>query len=521
MIRRLLFVFGLLLPFFPSIRVAAQEAAFDTTYNIDYTVDDSLVTTVKENIAVINQTGSAVPSSFIETITNISIYDLKVHDAKDREITPEITEEDRSLIIKIPLTDPAIGQGKKTQFTISYKTYDLARKTGRILNVNIPKAPVSNYMQEYNVTVRIPGDFGPQLTVSPKPAQEKMEEEGYVLLYNKQTLEQYGISASFGDYQLFDFELGDTLQNDSFFAKTLELALPPPLKNYQEISITAIDPKPVKLRKDGDGNILAAFRVPGKSRLTVSAKGQAKTYAEHISPLKDTLEHKLPTAYRKYLRPLSVWQIDREQLRAITEPHTSALEIYTYLTEHISYDYENAKLGKISTRQGAAQTLAVGKGLCLDFTDAFIGLARAAGLPAREINGYAYTRDQETTPAPLGADDKILLHSWVQYYQPNYGWVSVDPTWGATSGLDYFHRLDNNHLAFVIKGLDPESPSPPKHIKVTFSTDEYFNRTSLYDLDSIPSSSYFNFSPLLFGALAAGLALCTIWVWATIRPKAR
>jgi len=54
----------------------AQEAEFDTTYNIEYSIDDSLEVTVKENIAVINQTAFVVPPSFTGTITNISIYDF-------------------------------------------------------------------------------------------------------------------------------------------------------------------------------------------------------------------------------------------------------------------------------------------------------------------------------------------------------------------------------------------------------------------------------------------------------------
>ena len=68
----------------------AQEGDFDTTYNIEYQVDSSLTVSVKETIAVINQSSGAVPSSFIETIKNISIYDIKVADAKDREIEPQI-----------------------------------------------------------------------------------------------------------------------------------------------------------------------------------------------------------------------------------------------------------------------------------------------------------------------------------------------------------------------------------------------------------------------------------------------
>ncbi len=499
----------------------AQEAEFDTLYNIKYSVDNSLVVSVKENIAMINQSTSSVPSSFIETITNISAYDIKVYDAKDKEIVPILQEKEKSLVIEIPIENPALGKGKITQITLAYKTRDLAQKTGRILNVNIPKAPVSNYMQEYNVAVRIPKDFGPQISITPKPVQEKMEEEGYVLLYNKQTLEQYGISASFGDYQIFDFELSDNIKNNSVLAKTIEVALPPPVRDYQEVSITKIDPEPLKLKKDADGNILAVYKISGKNTLVFSANGQAKVYNRKIIATTDENSGLIPTELKRYVKPQKYWETGDTLVKSVAEQNKTALAIYTYLTKNIAYDFENTTQGKVLQRKGVRQTLADKKGLCLDYTDAFIALTRAAGIPAREINGYAYTKDQQITPASLGASENAFLHSWAQYYHPKYGWVSVDPTWGATSGLDYFSKLDNNHMAFVIRGLNSQSPQPPQNIKVDFSNKDFFNSTSTYDVRNLQSDNPLNFSTYLLGAVSLGLGLCTIFVVAKVRLKGR
>ncbi len=502
--------------------IYAQEAEFDTTYNIEYSVDNSLEVSVKENIAIINQNASAVPSSFIETITNISVYGIKVYDSKDKEITPEIEEKDKSLIIKIPIENPAVGKDKKTQITLSYKTRDLAQKTGRILNITVPKAPVSSYMQEYNVSLKIPKDFGPQISITPKPVQEKMEEEGYVLLYNKQTLEQYGISASFGDYQIFDFEIGDELQNSSVFSKNMELVLPPLIKDYQEISITEVTPKPLRLIKDIDGNVLAIFRIAGKSSLAVKATGKAKIYTKKIDPTLENSLTTLPGEVKKYLAPNNFWQTKDSAVENLKSQTDTALKVYTYLTKNIAYDFESATQGKINQRKGGVQTLTDRKGLCLDFTDAFITLARANGIPAREINGYAYTKDQKTTPAPLGATPDSALHAWAQYYHLKYGWVSVDSTWGATSGLDYFSKLDNNHLAFVIKGVNPQSPKPPATIKVDFSAEDFFTHDQQYDLENLPNADLLTgVSPFLIGAIVVGLGLCTTLVFLKGRPKVR
>jgi len=499
----------------------AQEAEFDTTYNIEYSIDDSLEVTVKENIAVINQTAFAVPSSFTGTITNISIYDIKVYDAKDREIVPQIEEKDKSLIIKIPIENPAIGKDKKTQITLSYKTRDLAQKTGRILTVTIPKAPVSNYMQEYNVALKIPKDFGPQISVTPKPVQEKMEEEGYTLLYNKQTLEQYGISATFGDYQVFDFELGGELKNSSIFTKTTQVIMPPQLKDYQEVSILQIDPKPTKLIKDADGNVLADYKIPGNGSINYAVKGRAKVYNRKVDPEKTAVYNKVPSELNKYLAPGKYWETGNKTIQNLANQQNSPQKIYNYLIKNVGYDYEAAKSGKVAQRKGAVKVLEENTGLCLDFTDAFITLARASGIPAREINGYAYTKDQTKAPAPLGTPENMLLHSWVQYHHPEYGWVSVDPTWGATSGLDYFSRLDNNHLAFMIKGGDAQSFQTPQSITVEFSDEEFSSNESLYSLDDLQVDGGFTSGLGVIVGVGVGLGLCTILAVTLSRLKAR
>lgn len=515
-----IFIVGVVLASIVKNQAYAQEASFDTIYNIEYSVDTSLVVSVKENIGVINQNASAVPSSFIETITNISIYDIKVLDAKSKEIQPEIEikEGQKETIIKIPIEDPAVGKDKKTQVTLFYKTRDLAGKTGRILNLHIPKAPVSNLMQEYNVQVKIPRDFGPQISVTPAPVEEKMEEEGYVLLYNKQSLEKYGISATFGDYQIFDFTLEYDLKNDSVLARTLPVTLPLPLENYQEVSLSDISPKPIRLKKDLDGNIIASFKVGGKKSFAVKVIGKAKVYTRETNSTVYEADSIMPKGLSKFITSQPYWETqDRKILelaRNLTNKDRSiaqnALALYTYVTKNILYDFDRAKADLNQPRKGALQTLTDKKGLCLDFTDLFITLARSAGIPAREVDGYAYTKDSGG-----------LLHSWAQYYSPQLGWISVDPTWGATSGLDYFSKLDNNHLAFTIKGADSRNPQPATKFTVNFATDDFFNQKSLYDLENLPQDGNFTLPPLLTGALVVALGLCTMLILAKVRSKRR
>ena len=97
--------------------------------------------------------------------------------------------------------------------------------------------------------------------------------------------------------------------------------------------------------------------------------------------------------------------------------------------------------------------------VCLEFTDLFVALSRAAGIPAREIDGYAYTNNAHDRPLSLTED---VLHAWPEYYDfDKKAWIMVDPTWGnTTGGIDYFNALDFDHIAFVIKGENSGYPIP-------------------------------------------------------------
>jgi transglutaminase-like putative cysteine protease len=59
-------------------------------------------------------------------------------------------------------------------------------------------------------------------------------------------------------------------------------------------------------------------------------------------------------------------------------------------------------------------------GKCADISSIFVALARAAGVPAREIFGIRQGKKD-------GEDISQWQHCWAEFYLPGYGWVSVDP----------------------------------------------------------------------------------------------
>jgi transglutaminase-like putative cysteine protease len=90
------------------------------------------------------------------------------------------------------------------------------------------------------------------------------------------------------------------------------------------------------------------------------------------------------------------------------------------------------------------------KGHCEYFASAFVILARAAGIPARNVNGFLGGEWNEY-------DDYIAVragdaHSWAEVYFPGAGWVTFDAT--PASEIDRLGRGDGGVGARVRRMFD-------------------------------------------------------------------
>lgn len=72
------------------------------------------------------------------------------------------------------------------------------------------------------------------------------------------------------------------------------------------------------------------------------------------------------------------------------------------------------------------------KGVCQDFTNLFICLARLLGVPARYVCGYIYTGPKHPNQRQAEAS-----HAWIQVYLPEIGWKGFDPTNGILTQTDH------------------------------------------------------------------------------------
>jgi transglutaminase-like putative cysteine protease/predicted glutamine amidotransferase len=92
---------------------------------------------------------------------------------------------------------------------------------------------------------------------------------------------------------------------------------------------------------------------------------------------------------------------------------------------HREYHYVQGSTTLLTT---PFETYVNRQGVCQDFTNLFICLARLLSVPARYVCGYLYTGPKHTNAAMGEAS-----HAWAQVYLPEVGWRGFDPTNGVVT----------------------------------------------------------------------------------------
>ncbi len=451
-----------------SKRAIAQSEQFLVDYDLSYDIGLDGETTIIHKTVITNLQNDAIPTTYSFSAKQLKIYDIKAT-TNGKEAKPKIEEKDGDTLISVVIQNNAIGDGRQNEISMEYKTKSIASKSGKIWNIYIPKIQVPETSTLYNVKLAIPSEFGPKIYLSPTPVIEKMEDEKNFFYFTKETFISTGIAAAFGDYQPVNFKLKYQVKNNSILPSIKEIALPSDIKEYQSVSYERIEPQPRKIKMDGDNNVIAFYILGPKKQIEIEVIGTSRLYGKQINPdFGRDFSGISPDLVKKYTTPQKYWETESPLVQEVATEikdknlnvSKNAQKIYNFINNNLTYDFEAIEKG-LTERKGAEVVLQKeGSWACMEFTDLFIALARAMGIPAREINGYAFTFDDNDKPISINLNSGDYLHSWAEFYDPFYGWVQVDPTWGATSGIDYFTKLDTSHFAFVTKGVDSEFPYP-------------------------------------------------------------
>lgn len=437
----------------------AQE--YKVNYQIEYFPDLKNDCLVKLDInfrntrsdVYIRQYGLSFPKGF--DISNLDISD------DNGPIQYSKTEDERAIKIVFEFSDPKIGINTENNFHLKFNQKNLFKNLGGIWEVILPAIPPST-QSTYNVVVHLPEDTDKKISIA-KPIPTKIE--GKKIYWND--LKSPIIYATFGDSQYYEANLTYNLKNDQLGRVNYEIALPPETL-YQKVYVNKLDPLPESVHIDSDGNYIAKYTVGVGQKEVVKFSGIIKIFKNPQEDMIEYIRRQYETQKKYLLTVQPYWDLSKIEKKDEIAALKTAKDIYDYTSSKLNYNFK--RINKNIKRLGAYEAYKnPDNAVCMEFTDLFVALSREKGIPAREINGFGFGNDDSIRPASFYSD---ILHSWPEYYdEKSKSWMSVDPTWENTSGIDYFNTLDFNHIIFSIHGKDSVYPLPAGMYKTTDTKD--------------------------------------------------
>ncbi len=237
-----------------------------------------------------------------------------------------------------------------------------------------------------------------------------------------------------------------------------EARLTPAALPTQSVLTTELRVKPAAGRssyRDYWGNRVVAFQLDEPhASLEVTCESTVETSAAQAplgllgraelsgGPVADLMD--------ELLAPTAPTRLDADLVAAVAEatqgldPHEAAAHVSETVRSLLTY-----VSGATSVQTTAAEAIAVGKGVCQDFTHVGLGLLRGIGIPARYVSGYLYPRDG----VDPGETTQGESHAWLDYFAGE--WNAIDPTSGTEVGP--------RHVV-VARGRDYNDAAPLKGI---------------------------------------------------------
>lgn len=436
-----------------------------------------------ETINVKNLTLDYYLKSYEISLGVTDIYDLKVTDETGEALQTSLQTGEDNTAINIVLDKRNVGLGTTSSIILTYNTSSLSQKKGFIWEILVPKLKEAENITDFRISLNVPKSFG-----IPDTASSSVNDTSYIYFFSKTDLLENGKILNFGKEQIYDFDIEYVLKNPNLFSQSDSITLPPDIEGVQSIYFEMIEPTPKEIKIDGDGNTLAFYDVNGTKVLKPRVKGQVKVFSLVNNR---TSNFSFPPSQAD-TGPDQYWQTEAQEIIQTANSLTNIKDIYDFVLNHI--EYKKLLTENFSGRVGALAALSQKIGVCTEFSDLFVALSRAKNIPAQALEGYAYTTENSISQL----DAITVLHSWARYWDNNFGWRYVDPTWGnTTSGLDYFNKFDTNHIIFAIKGDSSTIPysagsyiegeeNLKDNVKVTLATND--NTASMETLSQVSSS---------------------------------
>lgn len=502
---------------------ANAAGVFNITIDRVFTVDTEGVMHVKETFNITNNTtnleipkGSDVNFQIltfrIDSDESVELLDrssatAKVYGPDGKLATFDKTEDIDKVDFDVPYPS-SLRPGSSTSFRFEYTNYELSEKVGALRDIYIHgfdedfEFNSGNFVVTYKTTLEVPKFLGDKNFVSPAPTSES--ERGDVLVYkfSQGSLVDGFVWLQLGKEQIYQFkiieEVRSTEVQDTGFYNEYRIIIPRDVYEAeinQEVFYSSIVPVPKYIQEDAEGNLIGVFEFPTSFAGVITLEGYARvSVVGDINATDVTNVSSISSEFERYLNPAEFWEVDdpsiQEKAMELKGNKENVFEIvestYRYIVDSI--DYSNVKRFGINERQGAKATLAGGSAVCMEYSDLFLSLSRAQGIPVRAAFGYGY---DSRVP-----DDEQVAHQWVEAYMPGIDkWVSIDVTWGE-SGTTLIGG-DMNHFYTHVAATDPNTPAMVETLSYGSSPTLDTPQFEISVLDEIPDGEYSSSEELL------------------------
>ena len=198
----------------------------------------------------------------------------------------------------------------------------------------------------------------------------------------------------------------------------------------QTTDIVSITPSTYQILTDDVGNGYIKFRWenPANNKLPYEIILDTNVARLHYAIVSDgSLDDPIPEAIKPYTEVdnLTYWTgYMKAKAESITEGSESTLEAVRRLTDWVAttLDYDKSCWQDSLPAEWVWNER---RGVCDEFTNLFISLARSVGIPARYVEGLVYSGEEWN------------FHAWAEVYIGN--WIPVDPTYNEVGFIDSSH----------------------------------------------------------------------------------
>lgn len=464
--------------FFPTkIFASSTDFQIDSDTNISYTTGNDYVSvktqytrTVKNNAYYYPASGEKVfnipdlpdtTSAQIATERKYKLDSLKVTDIYGNTIkyTVEQQKDGEGIYVKVTNYKQTTASSPYA-IQITYNTHDYVSKVVNFVTIQAPALPTditfqqtdadTNTVTDYNYGLSITTDSSIAPLAKVYPTTYTKSEKSGLTTYTFAQEDRVGNSPymEFGTSVTYKFALTYTTPKTDTFLPTsisntlkalstniFEISLPREFdETNQKVYFTNVTPTPSDIYQDSEGNIIASFEVPANEISSITIEGYIVVNQNTLTNQKDIdinwddyKKEIASTSYlQSYLTATKYWQTGDSVIQtaasALLENQTTVMGIikadYAYVGSKLTYDQnkansENERIGAVAALQGGAS-------VCMEYADSMIAILRAQGIPARAALGYASLEETEQAQ---------VRHEWVQAWIPNYGWLSIDPTY--------------------------------------------------------------------------------------------